>query len=270
MAQRSLARVADGLPFSDAGCKTASLMHAPEIAFPGDQCCSCGGALHTRLDKSVSAVILHIDGWKTCTHVPKRCRKETCLASAKYLWHNYLVQDGRLHMFRWPGNVEMRYFFLTSHWGVTRAWLRQMSQRLCHQFISFESEAEIHAAAARRDAGLPSPPSKADDKLRCAWLAWRLVLRCAANDLLPDQPQRSFDLDLNCPLEVMCAAAASWYAAHMLNARVQMHASVTKASSFTAVVIDGNSKLTRRVCGHDVGAVLVLQIECCHRHQVPQ
>ena len=56
-------------------------------------------------------------------------------------------------------------FFRTSAWGVTTAWLRQYTQRLVHQFVSFEGEAKVHTAAASRCDHLGIVPDAPEHKL---------------------------------------------------------------------------------------------------------
>ena len=69
----------------------------------------------------------------------------------------------------------MKYFFVMRTWGVSTAWLQQMSRRLVTQFGSFTGEAKVHWAAAQDTEQSHVVPGKSYLKLLRAWLLWRLV-----------------------------------------------------------------------------------------------
>lgn len=227
----------------------------PALTFAGEACHACGKVLQVCATKAVQARLLDVDGWTLCNVVPKRCRNSSsqCHLSGVWFWQNYFVRDAK-HLFCWPQETELEFFFLSNRWGVSCRWLRQMSQRLCRQYISFQSEASIHDIASSRDASV-TPPSDAEQKLKCAWFAWRLLLRRAEKDVAEGRTPPGFEFNLSDSVEDMCAQVSNWYFEYMFDQRLHMYTN-THEHALSTVVIDGNAKLTRRVCGRDVGAVM--------------
>ena len=252
----------------------------PTLRFPSSSCPCCAALLSPRPDKARVSRVLHTTGWAAYNHVPVRCRNVSqCVLANKYVWYNYVTDCEHLHRWTWPQDEELQFFFLSNAWGVTTAWLRQMSQRLAHHYASFTGEAAVHDFEARR-AG-QSTPDEAKTKLFHAWLLWRYVIRAhersdgsTGGDELPE-------INLLEAPEALLARSLQWYLPHMLRRRVR-HA---RDSNFScqAVVMDGNCKLSRRICGRDVAEVRhhcglqqqivvrcackpTLSQKCCARH----
>lgn len=95
---------------------------------PALACSECGFPLSK--GKDVLAAVLYPDGWREVTHRSKRCRKSECARRNLHVWYNYVSQGRNHHAFQWSSENVMEFWFLTSRWGVTVAWLVQMSRRL--------------------------------------------------------------------------------------------------------------------------------------------
>ena len=145
----------------------------------------------------------------------------------------------------------MKVFFLWSSWGVTTLWLRQMSRRLVHHFASFQGEAKVHLQEARYADSLSAVPCRADLKMMRAWIVWRAVARRLqrANDVAERGLPGPF-INLVQQPESMLDGMWSWYPQHMLQQRLQKCASL--GEDVTKLVVDGNLKLSRRICGRPV------------------
>ena len=217
------------------------------VMYPGPQCPCCHGNL-TPFGRNVVARVLRPTGWDRVVHQPVRCRNPRCERVDKYIWHNYVAMGGRSRLWTWP-DEELEYFFVCASWGVTTAWLRQMSQRIVHHFASFAGEAAVHKEEARRNGHLTAVPPKAAKKLLHAWLFWRLVVRVHDHsaDVAPTQPAPPIDL-YGSPGPAL-AAALPWYAPFMLQRRLRHLEQGGQDPSI--LVIDGNCKLSRRICGRD-------------------
>ena len=79
------------------------------------------------------------------------------------MWYNYVVEGEQCHRWMWPKDEELQFLFMNNAWGVTTAWLRQVSQRLVHHFASFTGEAAVHESEALRNG--QTAPDHAKSKL---------------------------------------------------------------------------------------------------------
>ena len=112
-----------------------------------------GDAMQLCRGDAVAASALHVDGWRSCLHVPLRCRRAGCTYENKYLWYNFRSESTpqkEQNLWCWPQRHELLYFFCTHAWGVSTEWLRPYTQRLNRHFASFTEEAAVHQAAAVR------------------------------------------------------------------------------------------------------------------------
>ena len=169
----------------------------------------------------------------------------------KRIWHNFIAHSKTKHAWQWQPDAHMHAFFLWSGWGVTTQWLRQMARRLVHHFASFQGEAKVHRAEAVYQGNPSVVPYRADLKMMRAWLMWRVVIR---------KVQHASAFESGCPLgpglnllqdpEDVMEDMWDWYPEHMLQRRLQKCESL--GEDVTKLVVDGNLKLSRRVCGRPV------------------
>ena len=94
--------------------------------------------------KGVTAVILHVDGVRTATHVPVRCRTTTCPLRGKYVWSNFVATARGAHSWTWAREEWPDPFMHAPTFGVSQAWFEQFSRRLVLEHASFWGEAEVH------------------------------------------------------------------------------------------------------------------------------
>ncbi|CAK0879149.1 unnamed protein product [Prorocentrum cordatum] len=116
--------------------------------------------------------------------------------------------------------------FLDNTWGVSAQCLRQFAQRLAFQHASFDSEAKVYRELAE------VVPFRADLKLQRAW---------GELNLLKTSPD-------------MIKTIWSWYPEHMFSRRGQ--GLTDSGRSINTLVIDGNAKLARRICGRAVAELM--------------
>ena len=224
------------------------------VQYPTLQCPGCSSQLFPFKQEAIKAKVLDCSGWTWQTHVPLRCRNlEGCAWQGKRVWHNYVAVSRAQHTWVWPADQEMKVFYLWNDWGVTTAWLRQMSRRLVHHFASFHGEAAVHAAEAKFSGELAAVPPKAPLKLMRAWIVWRAVLRAEEHALSKQDPSApgaplSFNLIQN--TESMLDGMWAWYPDLMLSKRVELCRQL--GEDLSKLVMDGNMKLSRRVCGRPV------------------
>ena len=98
------------------------------LSCPNETCSVCGSRLLEH--HKVLASVLAPDGWTQVEHAGKRCRRSSCDRYHKLVWHNYVSMSRQDHQFEWDSLDSMDYFFVEAHWGVSCAWLRQMSRRV--------------------------------------------------------------------------------------------------------------------------------------------
>ena len=122
------------------------------------------------------------------------------------LWYNY-QQDGKHRWWRWHADESLRYFFVAPRWGVSAAWLRQMSARILFQYSSFEGVAKVHAHTARATGDPELAAGCAPRWLLEAWMKWRVVIRAYEHEAASTEPVLT-KLDLQMPLDVLVPNAA--------------------------------------------------------------
>jgi len=148
------------------------------VVCPASRCLArdCSGKLYVNRWAATEAKVLDVDGWKTVKLVPVRCWRSGCSIKNKMVYYNYVAMSKKEHVWCWPYNQTMKYFFVANDWGVSVRWLQQMSRRLVYHFASFRGEAKVHEAEAKVQGQTHLVPDKAHLKLLHAWLLWRLVL----------------------------------------------------------------------------------------------
>lgn len=142
-------------------------------------------------------------------------------------------------------------FLLWHGWGVTAAWLRQMSRRLVYQFASFTGEAKVQVAEAVYLGGDLAPPFRADLKLMRAWMVWRALLRMEEHtEAAADVRSAPHAVNLIQDMESMLNNMWAWYAAFMIRKRVSLCREA--GEDLSKLAVDGYLKLSRRVCDRPV------------------
>ena len=227
--------------------------------------------------EAVTASILTLGGWELRQHAPLRCMCRGCEMHGKRVWYNYVSDTKEKHMWRWDPSDKMDYFFVTNSWGVSTAWLRQFTERLARQHVSFQSEAVVHEREAGRVGDLDRVPNRADLKLEKAWVAWRVVVRAYQHRL------DLGGLNLALPTTGLLEEIWTWYPDFMYQERLRGLAE--NGITPSVVVIDGNAKLARRICGRDVAELMQCSPlgkytatqcsekpsfgrKCCSKHQI--
>lgn len=101
------------------------------VRYQRSHCPECSCELHPSAQEVVTAAVLDVTGWKTSFREPPCCRHSKCALRGKRVWHNFIAKTMSAHVWAWPSGRKMQCF-LWSGWGVTTAWLRQVSRRLVH------------------------------------------------------------------------------------------------------------------------------------------
>jgi hypothetical protein len=233
----------------NAGCKFQT--EVEEIWMPGKGCPgACGGECSLLPKEGITSSVLDVGGWKCIRHIPRRCRRQVCKYKDKRFWYNYVTDSEHGHVWFWDPMHELKYFFTCNTWGVSAAWLRQFTERAALQHVTFVGEAEVHLQAAIRDGIVNIVPDKARLKMHKAWFYWRVVVRVHqrtgnANEEL---------INLYLPMAELLEQIWSWYPEFMFERRVQMYADARRVA--ITIVIDGNAKLARRICGRPVAELM--------------
>lgn len=225
-----------------------------EVSYPG-VCPACGEEVAQKPDEAVKGLVLDVGGWVEVWHVPKRCRRGECNLAEKRIFHNYVADGKTDHLWIWPNGKKLPYFFLYARWGVSAAWLRQMSRRLVTHFASFRGEAKTHRAEAKDMGLLHCIPDKAHLKLFRAWLVWRLIRRVGEYEVVPNvKAWLSRRLNIIAPVRELLDQVWSWYPGVMLDRRIAQSRSL--GENLSKQIVDGNLKLSSRVCGRPVAELL--------------
>lgn len=245
-ASKLVAEAEPRVPFLGSETDPRMLLH------PMAMCVECGKETTVQHSMGTTATILGTDGPFQKQHTPRRCYNPECNKHLVMQWHNYIVKDGRHEV---VGKVsEMRCFMMTSRFGVTVAYLRQLQQRMLREHVSFAGEADVARACAKDDgkAGLlPGPHLRL--YLSEAWFMWRAALRLQEihADSLADTAdlkwdERVYALDLLQPVEAVLAQ-------HMSKLEEAFEARTAKMAEesgtrLDVMVMDGNAKNRRLVC----------------------
>ena len=234
---------------------SGALTHSATIQYPLARCPGCSKPVYPYSQVAVTAAVLDTGGWKQMLHIPVRCRDTgACPWGGKRIWHNFISESKTEHFWTWPTEQELGVFFLWSDWGVTTAWLRQMARRVVHHFASFAGEAAVHRAEAAFTGSAGMVPAKAGAKLFRAWIVWRAIIRMEEHGLALESvypgPRGANLLE---DLEVLLDGIWEWYPEHMLAKRVACCRAA--GADLSKLVVDGNQKLCRRVCGRPVAEI---------------
>ena len=215
----------------------------------------CMGALGIQCCEAVNAMVLDVGGWRLVEHTPARCLRDGCKLERKRVWYNFIAVSRQEHNWLWPQGNTLAFFFTHAQWGVTVAWLRQMSRRLVHRFASFRGEAKIHLAEAK-DCGLDQHiPTKANLKLFRVWLLWRAVRRIEERfSPMAAGAASGTGVNLAAAPHTLLNAMWEWYPNHMLDKRIEFCRQ--NGACLEKLVVDGNLKLCVRICGRPMAELL--------------
>ncbi len=198
LSEGTLSRLANGLAAS--GLRPSppligSELNPEELLTLSTSCRKCGAPLRPWPQLCTTAVILDVAGAIVKRHMPKRCRHKGCDLEDRLVWHNYMAHDGQ-HLFY--GDLHQhRAFLITSSFGLTTLYLRQLHLRLAREQVSFAGEAFV-ANALLDEAGLDRHVLV--DRLRLylseGWFKWRIAIRTEAcsKAALPGFSLASLDL----------------------------------------------------------------------------
>ena len=208
------------------------------------QLCACGAPLQD--GKGLLARLLMLDRWFSVTHIPKHCAALACATRNKNKWLNItvdIVSGKKETHWYWSCSSELQYFFVSPELSCSTAWLRQFHARQRFQHASSRGEADVFQVAALRD-GDPVPKDARTAIQRTTSL--ERIHRGALKQ--PFSIARS-------PVE-MVADVLPWYRAMMLQQRVAAARAASGDGGVKTVVMDGNQKITRRICGCPCAEVL--------------
>ncbi|CAK0894399.1 unnamed protein product [Prorocentrum cordatum] len=193
-------------------------------------------------------ILLLVGGWKKIVHFPKRCHNVRCGRKYRAVWCNYIQIGTSRHWHCHDGDP--LYFFFNSTIGFSSEWLRQFHCRLAYQHVSFMSEAQTHLRTARMRGVASLVPTRSDDYMAKVWILWRALVRAHARAVQSgaDPVDSVGSIDLAVPAPGILRGIGPWYHGAMEAQRArQFHAGEKDA---TLLVMDGNQKLRRRVCGY--------------------
>ena len=129
----------------------------------------------------------------------------------------------------------------TPTFGVSWAWYAQFSRRLLRHYASFWGEAHVHAGVGASDRHIMSP-GRLQRHVRDAWFKITLLVRRLDMGL-------EATLRLDGPPCLIIQRMWQEYDKHMRLRRVAQLSSAGPLDDLARVaVVDGNQKLTRRVC----------------------
>ena len=218
-------------------------MHTAEPA--SRHCSECGAALSRGKLAGLHAAVLFPEGWRAVKHVTKRCRRQGCKFCGKTIFYNFIAISKSERRFHWTAG-SLQFFFLDARHGVSVSWLQQMTRRLFYQYVAFSGEAQVHGAEARAAGFEGRVPRHPGLFLFKSWLYWRFVLRLHQHE---EKTQEGRCVNLSLPF-AKTLSTAPWYDEHMLQRRLAM--AKERGHDLRALVVDGNLKLSGRVCGRPV------------------
>ena len=220
-----------------------SEMDPEELIHPVRECAACGNSRTAARDKATSAILLDT---LAKTHIPLRCQRKKCDDANVYTWHNYQVRDGR-HEFR-GDPFDLCCFMITSTFGMTTSWLRQLHLRLVREHITFAGEAFV-ARALVEEAGLGERVvvERARLNLTEGWFKWRIALRLARLHAAGYAEADPYKLDLAQTVEV--SAAPVWESAIQHFEDSIAEAARAAGDNTRVAAVDGNMKNRRSCCG---------------------
>ena len=239
------ADVAGLLQPSDVERLASAVAHEPShragvpLMCPGGHCYGCGSVCQPRLDKAVGATVLGVGGLHTRRHIPIRCRSASCRWRDKHQWHNFGSLDRGCYEWQGSRPEDVEHVMLTPTFGVTWEWYSQFNRRLLRHYSSFWGEAHVHVPAG---AERLMSPDRLQVNIRNAWFKITLLRRRFDMGLVTS-------MRLDTPASVLIEEFFVAYDTHMQSRRVaQLSSMGSLAELARVVVVDGNQKLTRRVC----------------------
>ena len=222
---------------------TVVVVAQPHVIAPRPACVGCGRPAHPRPDKQVKAVVLDVTGLRSVVHEPARCQSSSCAVKGKYVWQNFVSLRKGCREWRGSPPSALEYIMLSPDFGVAQRWHHQFTQRLLHQYASFQGEAEVHARPWRDCGAVPEVGGVSvvtlKRNIRRAWFLVALLKRCEEMSCL-----QGFRMDTSVAAHIERIFPA--YEEHMRQRRC--HRVVRELGAQRVVVIDGHQKLTRRVC----------------------
>ena len=229
---------------------------APEHVSAPQQACVCGAPL--RDGTGLLARVLMLDRWHILTHMPKYCAKHLCARHNTSQWCNItvcVVNSKKETHWHWPGTSELEYFFVSPELGCSTAWLRQFHARQHLQFASSRGEADVFVIAALREGAVDAIPKDARSVIQRLWMAWRLMIRVHDEFGTDAEGRLKQPFDIARPHEEMVADVLPWYRP-MMRARRVAAARAASGGEVKTIAMDGNQKITRRICGRPCAQVL--------------
>ena len=194
--------------------------------------------------KGVTEVILNVDGVRTATHVPVRCRTTTCILRGKYVWSNFVATARGAHSWTWAREEWPDPFMHAPTFGVSQAWFEQFSRRLVLQRPSFWGEAEVHWRPGCR----MSRKGRFRKLLMKSWYQTQILRRTA----LIEGSSLQVPSRLDRRVEDVLGELWPRIEPHMRSRRRHQAGA---AGTVWKPVMDGHQKLTRRCCGIFCGGV---------------
>ena len=139
-------------------------------------CSACKTRLAECRGSATPAAVIDLCGVVEKLHAPLQGRKPSCPEFGVLLWYNYCVRKGK-HVFQ--GELPLlQCFMLSSSFGFSIPWLRQLLLRLVRQHASFTSEADVLTAQAATNSQLHRlPTSRLRLLISQGWFTWRLLTR---------------------------------------------------------------------------------------------
>ena len=110
-----------------------------ELVHPDASCPACSQKRSPQ--HSAIANILDIAGVMVKKHIALRCRTRGCPEFNVYVWHNYRVKDDK-HLFCGDPR-KLGCIMLTSTFGCTMSYLRQLHLRMVREQVTFAGEAFV-------------------------------------------------------------------------------------------------------------------------------
>ncbi len=223
-----------------------SELEPEELIHPVTECPACGHTRTEARDKATSAILLDAGGVLLKRHIPLRCQRSKCKDVNVYAWHNYEVREGR-HDFR-GDPFQLRCFMITSSFGMTTSYLRQLHLRLVREHVTFAGEAFV-ARALAEEAGLGDRivVERARLYLSEGWFKWRIALRLARLHEAGFTEADPKKLDLAQTVEA--SAAPLWESAIQHFEESAAQAARAAGDNTRVAAVDGNMKNRRSCCG---------------------
>lgn len=207
------------------------------LAHPRLECPSCGAKRKSEASAAADAVILDVAGAFRKRHTPIRCRSMRCAAQGQRQWHNYLTAGGQ-HKFTGPV-AGLQCFMLTARFGVTVAWLQQLTWRITREHVTFAGEASVAQTIAREAAASALLPQRLRLYIAEVWFKWRLVSRLEAIGVKDD-------VDLHAGVEDLIERF--WERLETAFVRDTAQRARVAGMRCDVLVVDGNAKNRRPMC----------------------